>query len=133
MARQKSAADTLFEHRWLIDADGRPTNDPHVLDPGAGGSLLLLGGREYGSQRVRTSLMIEMLTQGLAGGRQDSGRNAGGGERVPASARSGAFAGRDAFLRQMDYLTERCRQPRRSIRRTRFACRARWRSKASVS
>lgn len=108
MTRQKSAANTPFEHRWLIDADGRPTNDPHVLDPGAGGSLLLLGGREYGHKGFGLSLMIEMLTQGLAGfGRQDSEKRWGGNVFLQVID-PGAFAGREAFLRQMDYLTDRC-------------------------
>ena len=108
MTRQKSAANTPFEHRWLIDADGGPTNDPHVLDPGAGGSLLLLGGREYGHKGFGLSLMIEMLTQGLAGfGRQDSEKRWGGNVFLQVID-PGAFAGREAFLRQMDYLTDRC-------------------------
>ena len=108
MARQKSATNTPFEHPWLIDADGNPTNDPHALDPGAGGSLLLLGGREYGHKGFGLSLMIEMLTQGLAGyGRQDLETRWSGNVFLQVLD-PGAFAGREAFLRQMDFLTDRC-------------------------
>jgi L-lactate dehydrogenase len=108
MARQKSAADTPFAHPWLMDDQGKPTNDPHVLDPGNKGTLLPLGGREYGHKGYGLSLMIEMLTHGLGGfGRLDSEKRWGANvflqQLDPA-----AFAGRDAFLRQMDFLTGRC-------------------------
>jgi L-lactate dehydrogenase len=108
MARQKSAANTSFDHRWLMDGAGRPTDDPHVLDPGAGGTLLAVGGREYGHKGFGLSLMVEMLTQGLAGfGRQDSEKRWGANVFLQVLD-PGAFAGRESFLRQMDYLTDRC-------------------------
>lgn len=108
MARQKSAADTPFTHPWLMDAEGNPTNDPHVLDPGANGSLLPLGGREYGHKGFGLSLMVEMLTHGLGGfGRPDSEKRWGANVFLQLIDPD-AFAGREAFLRQMDYLTGRC-------------------------
>ena len=108
MARQKSAADTPFAQPWLMDRDGVPTTDPHVLDPGAGGSLLLLGGREYGHKGFGLSLMVEMLTHGLGGfGRLDS-EPRWGADVFLQVLDPDTFAGRDAFLRQMDFLAERC-------------------------
>ncbi|MFB0934549.1 MAG: Ldh family oxidoreductase [Propionivibrio sp.] len=108
MARQKSAADTPFAHPWLMDGEGRPTNDPHVLDPGANGTLLPLGGREYGHKGFGLSLMVEMLTHGLGGfGRLDSEKRWGANVFLQLLDPA-AFAGREAFLRQMDFLTERC-------------------------
>ena len=108
MTRQKSAANTPFEHDWLMDSEGRLTNDPHVLDPGANGSLLLLGGREYGHKGFGLSLMVEMLTHALGGfGRPDSEKRWGGNVFMQVLDPA-AFAGREAFLRQVDFLTERC-------------------------
>lgn len=108
MARQKSAADTPFAHPWLMDRDGHPTNDPHVLDPGAEGTLLPLGGREYGHKGFGLALMVEMLTHGLGGfGRLDSEKRWGANVFLQVLDPD-AFAGRNAFLRQMDYLTGRC-------------------------
>ena len=108
MARQKSAANTEFAHPWLMDGEGNPTSDPHVLDPGASGTLLPVGGREYGHKGFGLSLMVEMLTQGLAGfGRQDAEKRWGANVFLQVLDPV-AFAGRDAFLRQMDYLTDRC-------------------------
>jgi L-lactate dehydrogenase len=108
MARQKSAADTRFDHPWLMDGDGNPTTDPHVLDPGGKGTLLPVGGREYGHKGFGLSLMVEMLTHGLAGfGRPDSEKRWGANVFLQILD-PGAFAGREEFLRQMDFLTDQC-------------------------
>ncbi len=108
MARQKAAADTPFEHEWLMDGDGRPSRDPHVIDPGAKGSLLPLGGREYGHKGFGLSLMIEMLTHGLAGfGRPDSEKRWGANVFLQVLDPD-FFGGREDFLRQTDYTIERC-------------------------
>jgi L-lactate dehydrogenase len=108
MARKKSANGTSFAHPWLMDGQGNPTNDPHVVDPGANGTLLPLGGREYGHKGFGLSLMIEMLTQGLGGfGRLDSEKRWGANVFLQLLDPD-AFAGRDGFLRQMDFLTGCC-------------------------
>jgi L-lactate dehydrogenase len=108
MARQKSAADTPFAYPWLMDDQGNPTKNPHVLDPGNNGTLLPLGGREYGHKGFGLSLMIEMLTHGLGGfGRLDSEKRWGANVFLQMLDPT-AFAGRDAFLQQMDFLTGRC-------------------------
>lgn len=109
MTRQKAAGGEAFEHPWLLDAEGRPTQDPRVLeqtDPR--GSLLLLGGLEYGHKGFGLALMVEALTQGLSGlGRKDTEKRWGGNVFLQVLDPD-AFAGREAFLAQMDYLTERC-------------------------
>jgi LDH2 family malate/lactate/ureidoglycolate dehydrogenase len=109
MARQKAAAGERFEHPWLIDAEGRPTIDARVMEQTEPrGSLLLLGGLEYGHKGFGLALMVEALTQGLSGfGRRDTEKRWGGNVFLQVLDPD-AFAGRDAFLDQMDYLTERC-------------------------
>lgn len=108
MTRQKAAANTAFEHPWLIDANGKPTNDPHVIDPGVGGSLLPLGGLEYGHKGFGLSLMVEMLTHGLAGfGRPDAEKRWGAGVFLQVMDPA-AFGGRPDFLRQTDFTIDRC-------------------------
>jgi L-lactate dehydrogenase len=113
MTRQKYAAGESFEHPWLLDADGRPTCDPAVLehrDPQ--GSLQLIGGQEYGHKGFGMALMIEALSQGLSGhGRRDAPSQWGGNVFLQVLDPE-FFAGRDAFLRQMDFLSERCRANR---------------------
>lgn len=108
MARQKAAAGERFAHPWLMDADGRPSDDPHVIDPGAGGALLPLGGLEYGHKGFGLALMVEMLTHGLAGfGRPDAEKRWGAGVFLQVLDPQ-AFGGREDFLRLADDTTVRC-------------------------
>lgn len=108
MTKQKAAANVHFEHPWLIDAKGIATTDPHVIDPGVGGTLLPLGGLEYGHKGFGLSLMVEMLTHGLAGfGRPDAEKRWGAGVFLQVMDPA-AFGGRSDFLRQADYTIDRC-------------------------
>jgi L-lactate dehydrogenase len=69
---------------------------------------MLLGGSEYGHKGFGLALMVEALTQGLSGyGRKDTEKRWGGNVFLQVLDPE-AFAGRDAFLAQMDYLTDKC-------------------------
>jgi LDH2 family malate/lactate/ureidoglycolate dehydrogenase len=122
MTRQKHAAGEQFEHPWLLDAEGHPTRDPAVLENATPrGSLQLMGGQEYGHKGFGLALMVEALSQGLAGhGRKDApGR--WGGNVFLLLIDPDRFAGRDAFGGQMDHLADRCRgnrpiDPRQPVR-----------------
>lgn len=110
MTRQKAAAGEMFEHPWLLDAEGRPTRDPAVMEREASrGSLMLLGGPEAGHKGFGLALMVEALTQGLAGhGRRDAPGRWGASVYLQVMD-PGAFAGREAFGDQMSFLAEACR------------------------
>jgi L-lactate dehydrogenase len=113
MTRQKYAAGEAFEHPWLLDAQGRPTRDPAVLEHAEPrGSLQLMGGLEYGHKGFGLALMIEALSQGLSGhGRKDAPAHWGGNVFLQVIDPQ-LFAGHDAFVEQMDFLSERCRANR---------------------
>ena len=122
MTRQKVAEGRQFEHEWLIDGEGRPTRDPAVLEHTTPrGSILPLGGLEYGHKGFGIGLMIEALSQGLAGhGRKDAPKNWGGNVFLQVIDPR-LFAGLDAFIGQMDFLSERARankpiDPKRPVR-----------------
>ena len=110
MTRQKHAAGELFEHPWLLDADGNPTRDPSVLENRhPQGSLQLMGGQEYGHKGFGFALMIEALSQGLSGhGRKDQPAQWGGNVFLQVLDPE-FFAGHAAFVEQMDSLSEACR------------------------
>lgn len=110
MARTKAAAGAQFDHPWLMDGQGRPTTDPRVLEQTTPrGSLLLLGGAEYGHKGFGLALMVEALTQGLAGhGRIDAPARWGANVFLQVLDPD-AFAGRDHFLTQMDFIGDACR------------------------
>lgn len=61
----------------LVDADGRPTNDPNVLYEEPKGSLQLLGGRSLGHKGYSLALLVEYLATTLAGEDADDTRRSG--------------------------------------------------------
>ena len=70
------AANAVQEYRargealpgpYLLDADGRPTDDPHALSGDRPGSILPLGGVDLGHKGFGLGLMVEALTAGLSG------------------------------------------------------------------
>jgi len=93
---------------WVQDADGTASDDPAVLFTDPPGTILPIGGKEYGHKGYGLALMIEALTQGLAGhGRADPAEGWGAGVYIQVSDPA-AFAGRAAFTRQVDHIVERC-------------------------
>ena len=110
MTRQKVAEGLRFDQPWLLDHDGRPTTDPRVLEHTTPrGSLQLIGGLDHGHKGFGLALMVEALSQGLAGhGRLDAPKRWGGNTYLQVIDPE-LFAGRDEFARLMDHFGERCR------------------------
>ena len=93
---------------WLVDADGRATDDPAVLFGERRGALLPLGGQDLGHKGFALALLVEALTSGLAGhGRADGPKEWGASVFLQLIDPS-AFAGRDAFVRETTRLAEVC-------------------------
>lgn len=109
MTRQKAAAGEPFEHAWLLDEHGQPTRDAAVMERGHDrGSLMLLGGEEAGHKGFGLALMVEALTQGLAGfGRRDAPTRWGANVWLQLIDPA-AFAGSDEARAQMDFFVDRC-------------------------
>lgn len=106
MSARARARGERLPGRWLIDARGDASDDPAVLDQG--GALLPLGGLGHGHKGFALGLLVEALTQGLAGfGRADEPGGWGASVFVLAFAPL-AFAGADAFARQVDWLAGAC-------------------------
>jgi LDH2 family malate/lactate/ureidoglycolate dehydrogenase len=113
MTREKFAAGEQFEFAWLLDAQGRSTRDPAVLEnTSPAGSLQLLGGQEYGHKGFGMALMVEALSQGLSGhGRKDEPKQWGGNVFLQL-INPEFFAGNDAFVQQTDFLSKKSRENR---------------------
>lgn len=110
MARTKAAAGVQFDHPWLMDSAGQPTTEPRVLEQTTPrGSLMLLGGAEYGHKGFGLALMVEALTQGLAGHGRIDAPNRWGANVFLQVMDPDAFAGRSNFLTQMDFIGDACR------------------------
>ncbi|MBE9605471.1 Ldh family oxidoreductase [Acetobacteraceae bacterium H6797] len=108
MAARMQREGKKYEHDWLMDAEGNPSNDPAVLTQG--GSILPAGGFDHGQKGYGWALLTEALTQGLPGyGRVDKpGKGMLGGVFIQVIDPD-AFGGKEAFVRQTDHLAELCR------------------------
>lgn len=113
MTRQKVAEGAGFEHPWLLDAQGRPTRDPRVLEHAEPrGSLQLVGGTDHGHKGFGLALMVEALSQGLAGhGRKDAPTRWGGNVYLQLIDPR-LFAGARAFDDQVTHFNDACRANR---------------------
>jgi len=100
---------------WVQDADGRPSNDPGVLFTDPPGTILPIGGREYGHKGFGLALMIEAMTQGLSGlGRADPKEGWGASVYLQVIDPT-AFSGTEGFTRQTTWLAEACRADRPAV------------------
>ncbi len=97
-----------FAHAWLQDAQGNATADPAVRFDDPKGTLLPLGGHDAGHKGYALALLVEALTAGLTGfGRADPAEGWGATVFVQVLDPD-AFGGRDAFVRQMTSLADKC-------------------------
>ncbi len=109
MTARLSGQGERFPGQWVLDADGNPSDDPAVVLADPPGTILPIGGVDYGHKGYGLALMIEALTQGLGGyGRADG--EAGWGASVFLQVFDpDAFGGRDAFSRQTSWIAKACR------------------------
>jgi len=121
-ANQERAAGRRLPGPWVVDGEGKATDDPGVLAREPKGALLPLGGLDAGHKGFGLGLLVEALTAGLAGfGRADPTEGWGGTVFVQVLDPE-AFGGLDAFRRQMDHLVRAARasRPRPGIERVRL-------------
>lgn len=95
---------------WLVDAQGRATDDPKpLLDAGEGG-ILPLGGVDLGYKGFALALLIEALTSALTGGEERArGETRWSNSVFLLLIDPERFGGRAAFLRETTFLTNACR------------------------
>ncbi|MDF0599705.1 Ldh family oxidoreductase [Psychromarinibacter sp. C21-152] len=110
--REHIGNGTRFEHPWMLDAEGRPTNDPAVVNAEPKGSILPVGGMDHGHKGYSMGLMIEMLTQALAGHGRAEAPTRWGGNVFVQMIDPDAFGGFEPFLREVAALNEACRSSR---------------------
>jgi uncharacterized oxidoreductase len=92
---------------WLLDAEGRPTNDPCVLYVDPRGSILPMGGAQA-YKGFGLGLLLDALAGGLSGGMcSQPGPLAGVGNSVMFILLDvNRFGGADHFLSEVGNLTE---------------------------
>jgi L-lactate dehydrogenase len=97
---------------WVLDAQGRPTDDPSVLFNEPKGTILPLGGIDSGHKGFGLSLIVEALTGGLAAHGRADPREGWGATVFLQVLDPRAFGGLDAFRRQVDEIARRCHASR---------------------
>jgi len=111
-----------LEHAWLMDSEGRATNDPAVLFAEPKGTILPVGGLDAGHKGYALALLVEALTGGLAGfGRADPPQGWGATVFLQIIDPE-AFGGLAAFARQTEWIAAacRCNRPRPGFERVRL-------------
>jgi L-lactate dehydrogenase len=109
MTRRLYEAGQRLPGRWLVDAEGRVSDDPAVLFADPPGAVLPLGGLDLGHKGFALALLVEALTSGLAGyGRADEPKNWGASVFLMMIDPE-RFGGRDAFVRETTRLADLCR------------------------
>ncbi|MEZ5039916.1 MAG: Ldh family oxidoreductase [Saprospiraceae bacterium] len=96
-------------HPWLLDAQGKATDDPgSFFEPDAPSTILPLGGLDTGYKGFALGIMVEAMTAALSGhGRADEPKGWSSSVFLQIIDPT-AFAGMEAFTHQMDYLVKKC-------------------------
>ena len=108
--------------RWLVDAEGQPTDDPEVMFSEPPGALLPIGGLDHGHKGYALGLLVETLTSGLAGHGRADPKEGWGASVIVQVYDPALFGGKDDFLRQTSHLAAACRAvlPREGFERVRL-------------
>jgi LDH2 family malate/lactate/ureidoglycolate dehydrogenase len=107
--------------KWLLDAQGNATDDPTALAAKPAGTILPLGGVEFGYKGFGFGLAVEAFSLALSGYGRAQKPDAFGQSVFIQALDPAAFAGRDAFLREMDHLVAACKgsRPRPGVEKVR--------------
>jgi LDH2 family malate/lactate/ureidoglycolate dehydrogenase len=94
--------------KWVMDADGRLTDDPAVIFEEPSGSILPLGELALGHKGFALGLLVEALTSGLCGfGRKDT-PDRWGATVFLMMMDPGALGGREEFITEATGIAEAC-------------------------
>ena len=106
---------------WLLDKEGKPSDDPAIFGGNGSGTILPLGGLDAGYKGYALGLLVEALTSGLAGWGRTSGPTQWGANVFIQVWNPDFFSGKKAFQKEMGWLAEQCRNtsPRSGFDRVR--------------
>ena len=95
---------------WLLDSLGNLSDDPADVLADPPGSILPLGGAQLGYKGFALAFLVEALTAALGGhGRADKPDNWWGASVFLQIIDPDGFGGRNAFLRETEWLATACR------------------------
>jgi LDH2 family malate/lactate/ureidoglycolate dehydrogenase len=109
MIKRLAAKGERLPGPWLVDADGRASDDPRVLSGEQPGATLPLGGLDLGHKGFALALIVEALTSGLSGRGRSEAPKPWTASIFVQIIDPDAFGGREAFVREMRHLAGVCR------------------------
>jgi L-lactate dehydrogenase len=109
MTARRRAEGTRFPGQWLLDGQGRPTDDPNVFWGDPPGTLLPLGGVEAGHKGFALGLLVEALTSGLSGVGRATQPTGWGASVFVLVLDPGKFGGAERFLAESGWMAEAVR------------------------
>ena len=104
MTARRRAEGSRFPEPALLDAEGRPTDDPEAFF--TDGSLLPLGGMAAGHKGYALGLLVEALTSGLAGHGRAAAPGGWGASVLVLVLDPARFGGGAAFLREAGWMAD---------------------------
>ncbi|SMO93444.1 Ldh family oxidoreductase [Paracoccus laeviglucosivorans] len=99
---------------WILDGQGQPSRDAAVMEQDPPGTILPLGGLDFGYKGFGFGLMVEAWGLALSGHGRRTPQARGGQGVCLQIIDSAAFAGREAFLDETTELVRRCHASRPS-------------------
>lgn len=110
---QHAAAGRPLPDAWVMDNQGCPSNDPGVLSTDPPGTLMPLGGMDFGYKGFAFGLIVEAFALALAGFGRDQPRVRGAQGVFLQVIDPGHFgSGHSAFLAATSALVHQCRHSR---------------------
>ena len=94
--------------KWVLDADGRATDDPAVLFADPSGSILPLGGLDLGHKGFALGLLVEALTSGLSGYGRKNNPGRWGATVFLMMINPEALGGIENFVEETTWTAEAC-------------------------
>ena len=99
LCHRLAVAGEKLPGQWLMDQDGKPSDDPQILFENRGGSLLPLGGLDLGYKGFALALFVEAITNALSGRGRATGVKRWSASVFLQLINPAHFGGREAFLR----------------------------------
>lgn len=111
---QVQAADKTkpLPGKWVVDNQGKASDDPAVLVANPPGTIMPLGGEDFGYKGFGFGLMVEAFALALSGHGRLTPKDRGAQGVFLQLIDPSAFSGKAAFLDETSELVRRCKQSR---------------------
>ncbi len=106
--RNYQEAGRKLPGNWLLDNQGVPTNEPSVLADDPPGTILPLGGEDFGYKGFGLGLMVEAYALALTGYGRHQGHKRGGQGVFFQVIDPARFCGSEVFLDETTFVRKQC-------------------------